>query len=181
MEQGVSGYFDLAGTENFTGRFFYSEEYEKSTGKRKVSITGISIQSTVYGGTWYPGGTVAVEGETLCTMEYEGKVTHQVSVGASEDWKEVTAVDMWGLYFPWTSGEIASEADGSKSVTFDVDIKLWRSTDNYTVAIKGSYTVDLTKLTMGPRAWLRKDGEYLPVTPRVFRDGGYVQPRPVIK
>ena len=67
MTQGVSGYFDLPGTAGygFTGRFFYSEEYDKLSGKRKVSNTGISIQSTVYGGTWYPGGTVAVEGETL--------------------------------------------------------------------------------------------------------------------
>lgn len=181
MTQGVSGYFDVAGTENFTGRFFYSEEYDKLSGKRKVSITGISIQSTVYGGTWWPGGTVAVEGETLCTMSYEGKTTHIVSVGASEKWHEVAAVDMWGLYFPWESSEIASNADGSKSVTFDVDVKLWRNSSSPTITIKGSMTIDLTKLNLGPTPWLRRNGEWVSPSPRLRRDGAWVQPAPGIK
>ena len=122
MTQGVSGYFDLPGTAGygFTGRFFYSEEYDKLSGKRKVSNTGISIQSTIYGGTWWPGGTVAVEGETLGTMVYEGNTTHMVTVDAGEIWYSVSAIADRGGEFPWVSSEIESNPDGSKSVTFNV-------------------------------------------------------------
>lgn len=181
MTQGVSGYFDVAGTENFTGRFHYGEEYDKATGKRKVSITGISIQSTVYGGTWWPGGTVAVEGETLGTMTYEGVTTHMVTVNASEIWYGISAIADRGGEFPWVSSEIESNPDGSKSVTFDVDIKLWRNSSSPTITIKGSATVDLTKLSFGPAPWLRRNGEWVSPSPRLRRDGAWVQPAPGIK
>lgn len=149
METGVSGYFDIPGTENFTGRFFYSEEYDKLTGNRIVSITGISIQSTVYGGTWWPGGTVSVEGETLCTMSYEGTSTHMVTVDASEIWYSISAIADRGGEFPWVSSEITSNPDGSKSVTFDVAVKLWRNSSSPTVSISGSYIVELSNVPLG--------------------------------
>lgn len=177
MEQGVSGYFDLAGSENFTGRFFYSEEYDKVTGKRLVSITGISIQSTVYGGTWYPGGTVSVNGQALQTMVYEGKTTHMVTAGASEAWYEVKAIELWGLYFPWTSEEIESNADGSCQATIDVDIKLWRNSSSPTITIQGSQVIELTKVNLGPRAFVRRNGAYAEVLPRLRHGGAWVEPR----
>ena len=181
MAQGVTGYFDIAGSENFTGRFFYSEEYDASTGKRVVSITGISIQSTVYGGTWYPGGTVAVEGETLCTMSYEGKTTHQVTAGANSTWYEVKAIDLWGLYFPWASSEIDSNADGSRSATFDVSITLYRASDGHKVTIKGSQTVDLAQLALGPVAYVKTAAGYVQATPYARINGEYVQPALSVK
>lgn len=149
MEVGVSGYFDVIGTENFTGRFFYSEEYDRITGKRIVSITGISIQSTVYGGTWYPGGTVAMDDEVLCTMSYEGTTTHTVTVNASEQWHSVAAISGRGGEFPWVSSELVSKPDGSKSVTFTVDLKLWRNSSSPTVVIKGSSVVKLSDAPLG--------------------------------
>lgn len=179
MTQGVSGYFDLPGTAGygFTGRFFYSEEYDKLSGKRKVSNTGISIQSTVYGGTWYPGGTVAVEGETLGTMTYEGVTTHMVTVNAGEVWYSVDAIADQGGEFPWVSGEIESNPDGSKSVTFDVDLTLYRNSSSPKVSIRGSVTIDLTKLNFGPRAFVRRGGAFVEVYPRVKRGGAWIEPR----
>ena len=146
MEQGVSGYFDIAGTEKFTGRFFYDEQYDKASGKRQVSITGISVQSLTYGGNWWPGGTVAVDGETLGTMTYEGTTTHSVSVGASEAWNQVNAIAGRGGEFPWVSGEIESNPDGSKTVTFTVDVKLYRNASSPLVLIQGSKTIGLTAI-----------------------------------
>lgn len=148
MEAGVSGYFDIVGTEKFTGRFFYSEEYDKTNGKRVVKITGISIQSTVYGGTWYPGGTVEMDGEVLQTMTYEGRTTHTVSVGASANWHNVSALGEDGA-FPWVSSEITSNTDGSRSVTFTIDLTLWRATDSWKIYIKGSHVVELSNVPVG--------------------------------
>lgn len=183
MTQGVSGYFDLPGTAGygFTGRFFYSEEYDKLSDKRKVSITGISIQSTIYGGTWYPGGTVAVEGETLGAMVYEGTATHTVTVNAGEVWYSVDAIADRGGEFPWVSGEIESNPDGSKSVTFTVDLTLYRNSSSPKPKISGSATIDLTQLSFGPAPWLRRDGEWVSPSPRLRRDGAWVQPTPGIK
>lgn len=163
MNQGVSGYFDIPGTSGygFAGRFFYSEEYEKTTGKRVVSITGISIQSTIYGGTWWPGGTVAVEGETLGSMTYEGTSTHTVTVNADGVWYSVGAIADRGGEFPWVSSEIESNADGKKTVTFDVDITLFRNSSSPRPKIQGTFSVDLTNIPLG-LVYIKENGEFVP-------------------
>lgn len=148
MTQGVSSYFDLSGDNGFSARVFYSEQYDSSTGKRVVSITGISFQSTIYGGTWYPGGTVKVDGETVLTMDYNDPATHLVTISSAGD----TWWSSGGMYetddFPYSSGEISSEDDGTKSVTITVDITLYRNSSSVKATVSGSATIQLTTVPL---------------------------------
>lgn len=148
MEAGEKGFFEIKGTNGFSGRFFYEEEYDRVTAQRTVSLTGIEIQSTSYGGTMYLGGTVSMDSRVLGEMTYINAVTHQVTAGMSEAWNEVSAIAQ-GKVFPWVSETIESNRDGSKTVTFQVDISFWRQGIASNPKIQGSAQVILAKV---PRA-----------------------------
>jgi hypothetical protein len=180
MTQGVNGHFDIAGDYGFTGRFFYAETYDEKTGNRTVSITGISIQSKTYGSTWYPGGPVAVDGETLFAMDYNDPATNWVTIGeAGDQWYKVGGRTV--AAFPWASEELKSNPDGSKNVTFTVDLTLYRNSSSPKPTISGNFTVELTKLNFGPTPWLRWKGEWVNPVPVLRRNGSWVNPTPNIK
>lgn len=173
MEAGLSGYFDITGTESTAGRVFWAEQYDKTTGKRIVSVTGISVQSKVYGGTWHPGGTVKVNDETVGEMNYVGYVTHTVSVGASDKWMPIEVYADNGVPWPWTSGEIDSNPDGSLSVTISINLDLWRQKDSWHLYIEGSQTIELTKLNLGPVPYVRRNGQWAQAGMYTRRNGAF--------
>ena len=156
--KGKSGYIDFPGTHNFTLRVKWSETYDLENNKSILSIDGMQMQSTVYGGTYYPGGaapdygTLKVDGVLLRTMNFNGHATHAVSVNAGTSWWDVRAINT-GYHddneFPWITGEIEHDADGTKSVTIEPNFNLWRENVGHYPKITGSQVITLTTI---PRA-----------------------------
>lgn len=156
--KGKSGYIDFPGTHNFTLRVKWSETYDLEKNKSILSIDGMQMQSTVYDGTYYPGGsspdygTLKVDGVLLRTMNFNGQATHAVSVNAGTSWWDVRAINT-GYHdnneFPWVTGEIEHDDDGSKSVTIEPNFNLWRKNVGHYPKITGSKVITLTTI---PRA-----------------------------
>lgn len=153
MAAGKSGYFDIAGSHGFSIRIEWSEEYNIQTNTSSLSITSVKIQSTQYARAWFPDGTISVDGNVVKTMENSGYATHAVYLAANDNWVELYSPNP-GVHgedgFPWSAGEISHNADGSKNVTFSVDLSFWRdSTTTASPKITGSNVVTLTTI---PRA-----------------------------
>lgn len=150
MIQGVSGSFDIAGTNpsTFAARVFYSEQYDEITGKHILGITGISIQSKEFGYEWYPHGSVSIENEVVGTMDNSYPASHKVSLTAGSGWHTVTRTSEGGINgfkdFPWNSSEIESDEFGNRQVTISVNFLLYRANANARPSFKGSYTLELT-------------------------------------
>ena len=167
MIQGVSGSFDIAcsNPSTFTARIFYSEQYDKATGKHIVGITGISIRSTEFGHSWYPHGTIAIDGAVVGTMDNSNPASHTVSLTAGSGW-HVVNLTTEGRYngfkdFPWDSGEIRSNPDGTKTVEIVVDFLLYRDSSAPRPSFKGFFSVELTPTPAG-LAYIDTGAENMP-------------------
>lgn len=150
MATGKSGYFDIAGSNGFTLRIHWAETYDILTNKSNLSITSMQFQSTTWAYTWYPGGTISVDGTVVKEMSYIGHATHTFSATANETWHEVVRANE-GYHggkdpYPWSAGEFTHNADGTKSVTFSVDLKLYSASGRPTPSINGTYTIALTTI-----------------------------------
>lgn len=144
MATGKSGTFNAA-SSSFTAQVSWSETYDASGNYSIISITGIKIKSSTYAGTWYPGGSISVDGTNIYTMDYNSPATHKVNLTADSAWCGVTASS--GQSFPWTSSKITHNSDGTKSVTFYFGITLYRQTDGKTMSASVTTTVELTTIT----------------------------------
>lgn len=146
MQVGKSGTFNIAGNGGFTLSVNWSETYDVNTNTSKVSINSLSVQSKTYGGKWFFGGTVQVNGETVQTLSYYEPATHAVQVSSAGDrWYSVYATAA-GASFPWVSGDIVHEPDGSKKVTFAFNLTLYRNSSSPYPVIIGSTEVELTEI-----------------------------------
>lgn len=144
MANGVSGYFDLTGSNGITMRIRYGETYDVTTNQSVVSITALQVMSSwYYGVTYYLDGTITVDGSTAASMSSSGG-TNGVALVALNTWANVGG----------TLGSVSSIAhntDGSKSVTIAVSVKGYTTSGSagsgWTVS--GSKTIALTTI---PRA-----------------------------
>ena len=149
MATGINTYVDFPGPGGFTFRVFLEETYDVAGNYSYAPVTGISAQAKTYGGTWYLGGTVSVAGAVLATMDYHDPATHLFTVGVVGDkWYSVSAIQ-GGKSFPWATGKIYHNADGSKTIEVSVNITLWRKSGDPTFTISGTKSVNLTQI---PRA-----------------------------
>lgn len=143
MAAGKSGNFTI-GWGEFDAKIFWTEAYDAAGNYSTVSITGIQISSAEYGGTWYPGGYIKVNGSTVYEMDYNAPATHVVTFGAGSGWANVAVSS--GKAFPWTSGKIYHNTDGTKSTTIEASIELYRTTDKRKLYSAGSSTIALTTI-----------------------------------
>ena len=149
MATGKSGYFDIAGDRGFTARIHWAETYDILTNKSNLTITSMQMQSTNWSYTWFPTGTISADGTVIKTMNNAGYATHMVSATANETWHEVKRANanVHGADpYPWPVGDFTHNADGTKSVTFTVDIQLWSSSSRPTPSIQGTKTITLTTI-----------------------------------
>ena len=146
--KGKSGYVDIAGANGFTARVYWSETYVLNYGKSKISIDKILIQSATFGGLFYPSGSLSIDGTVVREMHYTSPATHSVYLNAGTSWWEVSPIGSANA-FPWVSGEIEHDADGSKVTVISLDVLMWRSDIGEINGIKGSATINLTDI---PRA-----------------------------
>ena len=177
MVQGVSGSFDIASNNDssFAARIFYSEQYDETTGKHIVSITGISIQSKIYGDNgigWYPNGSISVDSEVVGTMNNSNPASHRVSLTAGSGWHVIYLTDDGRTNgfkdFPWQSSVISSDADGNKKVTVSVDFLMYRESSAPKPTFIGSQEIVLTKVA--PRHLVTYNDNGTPVKCEVYRN-----------
>jgi hypothetical protein len=150
MIRGISGSFQLAAENDgsFAAEIPYYEEYDESTGKHVLTFDAIKIQSSTWGKTWYPHGSIAVDGAVVGTMDNSNPASHSVSLTAGSGWHTVTrtyeGVVNGFKAFPWKSEEITSEPDGTKTVTVVVDFLLYRDSNAPRPSFKGTFSLELT-------------------------------------
>lgn len=144
MAQGISGYVEFSGSGGFSLRVLYSEDYSVETNASTVKITELQIKSTQwYGFTYYLDGTIRIDGQTVVSMD-SGQGGHSAYIASMNVWTKVSGT-------MGTSGSIAHDTDGSKSVAVAVDVR------GYTIGggggsgwrANGSKSVALTNI---PRA-----------------------------
>lgn len=125
-------YFDTTPVSGFTLRVHYEENLGV------VTITNVQMRSTVYGGTWWPGGTIKVNGETVLTMRYTGTATHYFYIYSAGD-AFVDIEKQSGVALPVASVQILKE-----STEITVDVELYRTDGTKITGISGTETVRLT-------------------------------------
>ena len=77
MATGNSGSFTLSGSQNFAVKINWSETYNESANTHVVSITSAELISyNWYGFTYYPNGTLSINGSTVVTFNKTGKVIY---------------------------------------------------------------------------------------------------------
>lgn len=117
MANGVSGSFELSGTQGMTLEVSYSETYDVSGNKSDVSITQLRLKSSDWLGiTYYLDGTIAIAGSTAVSMD-SGAGYHGVTLPGSTN----VYATAWGT-LGGVSG-ITHDNDGSKKITISVNVK----------------------------------------------------------
>lgn len=135
-----SGTFDLStdASHGFTFRFHWNGEYAGDVGTSIVSITKIEVLSTKYGGNWYPGGTIAINGVVIATMDYNNaKQFIPIYVASDEAWYAVSDM-LTGYVSSWTSGVI-----NSSNIIISVNIDLYNQSVHLSPkpAVNGTYSI----------------------------------------
>ena len=150
MAEGVKGFFDIAGTGTYnwiTGRVFYEETYDPLANTSQVTITDLQFKSSNW--YWYEyflNGTVSINGAVVAKPN-SALGNLRVYITAQNKFFSVGNP----LAPPWTSGTIAHNTDGSKSIEISLDVRGWNNSgaggSGWRVA--GGQTVALTTI---PRA-----------------------------
>ena len=117
MATGNSGSFTLSGSQNFAVIINWAETYNESTNTHVVSITSCQLVSyNWYGFTYYPSGTLSINGSTVVTFNSQTG-THNCTIQTQGDgYPIIPAAGSSYPAAPWSSGTIAGNADGTKTV-----------------------------------------------------------------
>ncbi len=146
MAQGNSGSFTLSGSQNFAVIINWSETYNESANTHVVSITSCQLVSyNWYGFTYYPNGTLSINGSTVVTFNSQTG-THNCTIGSqSTGYPIVPAQGSSYPAAPWSSGTIAGNADGTKSVSIAANFQCFTLAGNGGSgwSVNGSQTVTL--------------------------------------
>lgn len=109
----ATGYFDTT-SDGFTLRVFYEER------SGVLTITDMKLKSDTYARTWFPGGTIKINGQTVLQMSYSSPATHNwYFYSVPSDFVEMGVGS--GVPLPVSSKKITS---GKAEI--EVDITLYR-------------------------------------------------------
>ena len=131
MATGNSGSFTLSGSQNFAVIINWSETYNESANTHVVSITSCQLVSyNWYGFTYYPNGTLSINGSTVVTFNSQTG-THNCTIGSQNTgYPIVPASGSSYPAAPWSSGTIAGNADGTKSVSIAANFQCFTAAGN---------------------------------------------------
>ena len=126
-------YFDVS-SSGFTLRVFYE------VNQGVVSIVDLQMQSLTFRGTWFPGGTISVNGVPVITMDYNVPATHKVEFpGVGETFRKVVPTNTGdGTELPVHSEQILTG-----KATIEVALVLYRDADTNKQRLSGSKTIDV--------------------------------------
>ena len=146
--EGITKTFTVKGTKGVSARVTVTETYDIAANTSTLSVAVAVACANYYGHTYYLNGTISAGGQTLQTMRSTAG-THHVTVSKLNTYYPIRGSGAPGS--PWSSGAIAHNTDGSKSVTVAVDFKGYEGSGNGAngFSVSGSATVDLTHI---PRA-----------------------------
>ena len=146
MATGNSGSFTLSGSQNFAVIINWSETYNESANTHVVSITSCQLVSyNWYGFTYYPSGTLSINGSTVVTFN-SSLGTHNCTIGSQNTgYPIIPAAGSSYAAAPWSSGTIAGNADGTKSVSIAANFTCYTAAGNGGSgwSVNGSQTVTL--------------------------------------
>lgn len=148
MTLGKSGYFDIAGSDNYTLRVHWEERYDIIANQSIVSITKAEVKhQNRYGVIYYLNGHIYVDG--VAVVEFDSFAgTHKVTLPNPPD----AFVSVVGNPpTPWDSNAITHNDDGSKNVVISADVTGYTTSGKYGSGwnTTGSNTIELTTI---PRA-----------------------------
>lgn len=142
----MSKTFEIIGSLS-SARITWSEVNNFDANTSVVTIEKLELKSLAYSNvSYYLSGSIKVNGASLITFD-SVLGTHAFYSGVKNNYYEVVAGGSFDNA-PWSSGTITHELDGSKNVTFTVDITLYTIDKKYGNGqrISGSYTDALTDL-----------------------------------
>ena len=146
MAQGNSGSFTLSGSQNFAVIIYWSETYNEAANTHVVSITSCQLVSyNWYGFTYYPNGTLSINGSTVVTFNSQTG-THNCTIQTqSAGYPIIPASGSSYPVAPWSSGTIAGNADGTKTVNIAANFQCftWDGKGGSGWSVSGSQNVTL--------------------------------------
>ena len=146
MAQGNSGSFTLSGSQNFAVIIYWSETYNEAANTHVVSITSCQLVSyNWYGFTYYPNGTLSINGSTVVTFNSQTG-THNCTIQTqSAGYPIIPASGSSYPAAPWSSGTIAGNADGTKTVNIAANFQCftWDGKGDSGWSVSGSQNVTL--------------------------------------
>ena len=146
MAQGNSGSFTLSGSQNFAVIIYWSETYNEAANTHVVSITSCQLVSyNWYGFTYYPNGTLSINGSTVVTFNSQTG-THNCTIQTqSAGYPIIPATGSSYPAAPWSSGTIAGNADGTKTVNIAANFQCftWDGKGGSGWSVSGSQNVTL--------------------------------------
>lgn len=149
MATGKSGTFDLTMDNSFVVRIVWREIYEAIANNSTLDSIRAYLYSDAWTGSWYPQGTISVDGKAVVTMSYAAPASHRTDGSVYKKYAEIVKCGN-GVAPPWTSAAIAHNTDGSKNVTITVDLEVYNAETNV-IRDLGSYSKTIA-LTHIPRA-----------------------------
>ena len=146
MATGNSGSFTLSGSQNFAVIINWAETYNESANTHVVSITSCQLVSyNWYGFTYYPNGTLSINGSTVVTFNSQTG-THNCTIQTqSAGYPIIPASGSSYPAAPWSSGTIAGNADGTKTVNIAANFQCftWDGKGGSGWSVSGSQNVTL--------------------------------------
>ena len=106
--------------DGFTMRIVYTE----SLGVIRITTIQFNCTSANYSGTYYPGGTISIDGEVILEMDYTASATHAFSTG----YAGTTFVDMYSIGNATDPTKLpAKKITNKANVAIEVNVELYRS------------------------------------------------------
>lgn len=147
MASGVSGYVDFT-SGSFTVRVHYSETYDITSNSSTITITNAQLaSSSYYGWSYYPSGSITVNGTTAVTCS-SSLGSHYAYVPAANTFYNITASSSSYSSPPWSGGTVTHNDDGSKNIEIAVNFNIWTLSGGggSGANVSGSKTISLTTI-----------------------------------
>ena len=146
MATGIHNVFSLE-YNGYTVEVTVAESYDILKNTSDVSV-GLRVKSAYKKGIIYPSGSVKIDSAALVTMN-AAVSTHNIPITAYNTWYNVVKSSDSYTDSPWTMEGIAHNADGSKSITLELELRGYDAGGYMSFKVTDTRAIPLTNI---PRA-----------------------------
>jgi len=137
-------------SSNMGVRISWSETYDPINNKSTVNITDIKVMCKSYYGTFYPNGSISIDGTVVNKMS-SSLGTHNVYLGSTGSYVTVNTHSSYASHatyhdLPYSKANIAHAANGTKTITISVTLDLYNTNGNRRGSISDSFDITLTAI-----------------------------------